>query len=276
MRILITGGSGQLGFDIFRKYSELHGQYHVWAPNSTELDITDKDKVVKQILQFQPDIIYHCAAYTQVDAAESNKEICYNVNVNGTKNLLEAAKIINATFVYISTDYVFDGEKQQDYLIKDKTHPLNYYGQTKLEGELCTQEYYKSFVVRTSWVFGTHGNNFLKKMLELSAQKESLSIINDQFGKPTYTYDLATALINLANTDNYGIYHITNSGSCSWYDFAKYFFALNNITIPVKAVSSNEYKTAAKRPKNSSLADSIILPTWQDAVYRFNLELQGE
>lgn len=274
-KYLITGGNGQLGTDIILEL-EARKIKSYYAPNIDILDITNKENVDDVISKYKPNIILHCAAYTNVDKAEDEKDLCYNINVNGTKNIIEASKKINSKLIYISTDYVFDGSKEGYYETYDKGNPINYYGKTKYLGELEVLKYIKSFVVRVSWLYGINGNNFVKTMLRLAETNNKLRIINDQFGSPTYTPDLAKFLLDISNTDKYGIYHATNSGITNWYEFAQTIFKLNNINIELEPITTKEYKTNAKRPLNSKLSKKSIidnnfnlLPEWQDALKRY-------
>lgn len=274
-KYLITGGNGQLGTDIILEL-EARKIKSYYAPNIDILDITNKENVDDVISKYKPNIILHCAAYTNVDKAEDEKDLCYNINVNGTKNIIEASKKINSKLIYISTDYVFDGSKEGYYETYDKGNPINYYGKTKYLGELEVLKYIKSFVVRVSWLYGINGNNFVKTMLKLAENNNKLRIINDQFGSPTYTPDLAKFLLDISNTDKYGIYHATNSGITNWYEFAQTIFKLNNINIELEPITTKEYKTNAKRPLNSKLSKKSIidnnfnlLPEWQDALKRY-------
>ena len=196
MKYLITGGTGQLGHDIVKELIS-RGELNYLAPTTKEMNITNKDEVEKVILGYKPDIIFHCAAYTAVDKAEEDRENCYNVNVNGTKNIVEVAKRINAKVVYISTDYVFDGTKKTEYETEDITNPINYYGYTKLLGEKEVQQLNDYLIVRISWVFGENGKNFVKTMLNLAETKTELSIVSDQIGSPTYTKDLSKLLLDM-------------------------------------------------------------------------------
>ena len=185
MKYLITGGTGQLGYDIIKELIS-RGELNYLAPTTKEMNITNKDEVEKVILGYKPDIIFHCAAYTAVDKAEEDKENCYNINVNGTKNIVSVAEKINAKVVYISTDYVFDGTKEGIYEIDDKTNPINYYGYTKLMGEEEVKKLKDYLIVRISWVFGINGKNFIKTMLNLADTKDEISVVSDQIGSPTY------------------------------------------------------------------------------------------
>lgn len=283
MRYLVTGVTGQLGYDVVRVLKE-NGITNIYAPTSSEFDITNKEIVVSKTKEFNPDVIIHCAAYTKVDQAEIDIDTCYKVNVDGTKNMIEAAKEVDAKIIYISTDYVFDGEKKGAYLVDDKTNPKSIYGKTKLEGEKIVSSYLKHFIVRISWVFGINGNNFVKTMLNLSKTHKELTVVADQIGSPTYTYDLAKLLYDMSKTTKYGIYHATNEGIYSWADFAR--LILKDKDAKVIDVTTLEYqkiinKNQAPRPKNSLLDKEKLvangfskLPLVNDALERFLRELE--
>ncbi len=282
MKYLITGGTGQLGYDIIKELINRNEKDYL-APSSKKMDITNQKQVEKIILNYKPDIIFHCAAYTAVDKAEEDKENCYNVNVNGTKNIVEVAKRINAKVVYISTDYVFDGTKKTEYETEDITNPINYYGYTKLLGEKEVQQLNDYLIVRISWVFGENGKNFVKTMLNLAETKTELSIVSDQIGSPTYTKDLSKLLLDMIENNKKGLFFATNEDFCSWYEFAEYIFKINNINIKLNKVLTKDYKTLAKRPLNSKLSKNKLdeegltrLPSWQDAASRFCKVLMKE
>lgn len=280
MHVLVTGARGQLGSDVV---SELMSR-NIYATgiDITELDITDafacKDFISKKNSEKRIDAIIHCAAYTAVDKAEDEVETAARINAYGTENLVKVCKEFDIKFMYISTDYVFDGEGDAAFKPDDKRAPLNVYGQTKYEGELAVEKYLeKYFIVRISWVFGLNGNNFINTMLKLGRTKDSLNIVSDQIGSPTYTKDLAVLLSDMIVTDKYGRYHATNEGLCSWYEFAMEIFKQAGITdIKVNPVSSEEFPVKAKRPHNSRM-DKIkltengfkLMPTWQDALSRY-------
>ena len=279
MKFFITGINGQLGHDINLELLR-RGYTDIYAPSSNEINITDNDAVEKAIINYQPNIIFHCAAYTAVDKAEDDKDTCYAVNVIGTRNIVESAKKINAKIIYISTDYVFDGTKNGYYTESDSVNPINYYGQTKYLGEEETRRYNNHIITRISWVFGINGKNFVKSMLNLAESRDSLNIVNDQIGSPTYTKDLSKLLVDMALSDKTGTYHVTNDGFCSWFEFAKYIFETNDIDIIVNPISTSEYPTRANRPHNSKLSKEKLindgfemLPSWQDAIDRYNQEL---
>jgi len=281
IKVLVTGINGQLGFDLLKRLKTLG--FDANGVERKHFDITDREAVSKYIEHEKPELIVHCGAYTKVDQAEEEKELCYKVNLEGTKNIAEAAKAVGAKLVYVSTDYVFDGAGNAPHLESAKTNPVNYYGYTKELGEQAVQslleEYY---IVRTSWLYGLNGNNFVKTMLKLAESKDELSVVNDQVGSPTYTGDLAQFIADLVQTDQFGIYHGVNEGYCSWYEFAKEIFSASGIDMKLKPVSSEAYPTRAKRPNNSRLATGNNeaahldrLPDWQDALGRFLMELKG-
>lgn len=287
MRALITGASGQLGYDIVKRLKK-EKEKDIFAPTSSELDITDYDKVESYIIDKKPDVIFHCAAYTAVDKAEIDSDKAYSVNVIGTKNIVEAAKKVDAKVIYISTDYVFDGKKNGVYETSDNPNPQNVYGKSKWQGEKEVLKYFRHFIVRVSWVFGMNGNNFVNTMLSLAEIKHELNVVADQIGSPTYTVDLAKILVEMARTEKYGIYHATNEGYCSWADFAEYIFKVNKKEVLVNKVSTEEYLSLtnlkqAYRPRNSRLSKSSLeeagfykLPTWKSAIDRYSIELRKE
>ncbi|PEJ59481.1 dTDP-4-dehydrorhamnose reductase [Bacillus sp. AFS002410] len=281
MKILVTGYGGQLGYDVVKE-CELHG-IDVKGCGRKELDITKKESVFSLVDSYKPDAIIHCAAYTAVDKAEDDKENCWNVNVEGTKYLAEAAKKQNAKFVYISTDYVFNGKGENPFTEEDYPEPIGYYGLTKYEGEKIVQSLIeKYFILRISWVFGINGNNFIKTMLRLSESRNELNVVGDQIGSPTYTVDLAKLIVELIKTDKYGIYHATNEGNTSWAEFAGEIFKQADRKMLVNSISTEEYPTRASRPKNSRLSKQKLvengftpLPSWQDALARFLVQLKS-
>ncbi|MCU4895136.1 dTDP-4-dehydrorhamnose reductase [Bacillus thuringiensis] len=275
MKVLVTGAKGQLGQDVVKL---LEGQTcEVFGFGREELNITDEKQVNEKVLSIQPDVIIHTAAYTQVDQAESDEEAAFKVNAEGTKYLAQAAEAVGAKFCYISTDYVFDGTKDTPYKADDQTNPQTVYGKSKLVGEQYTQEYCsKSYIVRTSWVFGLYGNNFVKTMLRLAEENKELGIVHDQVGSPTYTTDLARFIISLVQTDKYGVYHGSNSGVCSWYEFAKEIFKQSNIEIVVNPLKTEDFPRPAARPKYSVLDKGMIeengfesFQNWKEALKDF-------
>ena len=270
--ILVTGSTGQLGSDVVKEL--LKRGYSTLSPNRSELNLCSEDNIRNYILNSNCEAIVHCAAYTQVDKAEDEKDLCIKINATATKHIVKCAKILDIPMIYISTDYVFDGTKDGEYTENDETNPINIYGESKLAGEKYVQEILdKYYIVRTSWVFNINGKNFIETMLRLSKANNQLSIVNDQIGSPTYTKDLSRLLVDMLETSKYGLYHATTEGYCSWYEFADTIFKLANINIDIKAINSNEYASRAKRPLNSKLSkDKLIeygfkpLPHWEDAL----------
>jgi len=282
MKSLVTGVNGQLGHDLVLELKK-RGYNDILGVDYEDMDITNKSQVESVIKEYMPDVIFHCAAYTAVDKAEEDKDTCFRVNVEGTKNISEVAGEINSKLIYISTDYVFDGTKDGIYETIDTPNPKSIYGLTKYQGELEALKNPKTYVVRTSWVFGINGKNFVKTMINLSKTKDELNVVSDQIGSPTYTSDLSRLLVDMAETDKYGIYHATNEGYISWYDFAKLIFEVMGITMKVNPVTSEEYITAAVRPKNSRLSKQklidngfSLLPDVKDALERYKDELIKE
>ena len=284
-RYLITGFNGQLGYDIAREL-EARGETEYKAVDIDEMDITNRQQVMQVIKEYNPDIIFHCAAWTAVDKAEDMEEKVRLVNVEGTRNIVDASIEVGAKILYMSTDYVFDGKKDGYYTEEDLVHPMSIYGQTKYEGEEEVKRNPKHFITRISWVFGVNGGNFVKTMLRLAETHDEVTVVDDQIGSPTYTVDLSKLLVEMANTDKYGTYHVNNDGSCSWAEFAKYIFESNGKNTKVKPVSTEEYleltgTKQAYRPRNSKLSKEKLveagfemLPSWQDAVDRFGKELK--
>lgn len=289
MKFLVTGVGGQLGHDVMNELAK-RGYEAVGTdilPESTfddyiQLDITDEKAVHEAIAKINPDAVIHCAAWTAVDAAEDeeNKPKVYAINVSGTKYIAEACKEINCKMVYISTDYVFDGQGTESWQPDCKDYkPLNYYGQTKMEGELAVSGTLdKYFIVRIAWVFGLNGKNFIKTMINVGKIHDEVRVVNDQIGTPTYTYDLAHLLVDMCETEKYGYYHATNEGGyISWYDFCCEFYRQYGLKTKVIPVTTAEYGLSkAKRPYNSRLDKSklkesgfALLPTWQNAVKRY-------
>ena len=283
MRVLVTGAKGQLGSDLLCELSKRN--IESVGIDIEDLDITDAAATKKLIEginnKTKLDAIIHCAAYTAVDAAEDNEALVTKINAEGTKNIAEVAKTLDVAMMYISTDYVFDGEGKRPWEPDDKRAPLNVYGMAKYKGELYVEELVKKyFIVRISWVFGLHGNNFIKTMIRLGKERGAVSVVNDQIGSPTYTPDLSRLLADMIVTDKYGRYHATNEGLCSWYDFAVEIFKQANLNVAVTPVSSDAFPVKAKRPHNSRMDKSKLtengfelLPTWQDALGRYLLEL---
>lgn len=280
MRVFVTGVKGQLGYDVMNEL-EKQGLEGIGV-DIDEMDITDADQVNKVIKEATPDAVIHCAAYTAVDAAEDNEEICRKVNAQGTENIAKVCEELDIKMMYISTDYVFNGQGERPWEPDDEREPLNVYGQTKYEGELAIEEHVKKFfTVRIAWVFGVNGKNFIKTMLNLGKTHDHLTVVNDQTGSPTYTYDLARLLVDMIQTDKYGRYHATNEGICTWYEFACEIFKQAGMNVSVAPVSSDEYPSKAKRPSNSRMDKSKLtangftpLPTWQDALSRYLKEIE--
>lgn len=274
--ILITGGNGQLGTELRYLLDEKKIEYI--STDATEMDITDAEATMGFIKDVGPDIIYHCAAYTEVDKAEDEgKEIGEKINVDGTRNVALAAKAVNALMVYISTDYVFDGTlKEGQYTIDAPTNPQNEYGRTKLLGEKAVEELLeKYYIIRTSWVFGQYGHNFVFTMKKLAEIRDTLTVVNDQFGRPTWTRTLAEFMnFVIEKQAPYGIYHLSNENSCSWYEFAKEILKENN-DIQVLPVTSEEFPQKAKRPQYSVMDLSktkklgFEIPVWREAYREF-------
>lgn len=302
MRVFVTGVNGQLGHDVM---NELHKRGHegigsdlkpsyagvedgsaVTTMHYVSLDITDKEKVATVIVDLKPDAIIHCAAWTAVDMAEDNDKVALvrRVNAVGTQNMAGAAREVDAKLMYLSTDYVFDGQGSTPWQPDDKNYkPLNVYGQTKLEGELAVAETLKKFfIVRIAWVFGLNGNNFIKTMVNVGKTHDTVRVVNDQIGTPTYTFDLARLLVDMIETGKYGYYHATNAetepgGYISWYDFCVEIYKQYGLKTKIIPVTSAEYGLSkAARPFNSRLDKSKLikrgfepLPDWKDAVRRY-------
>ena len=284
-KILVTGVKGQLGFDCVRELKK-RGYSNVLGIDIDDLDITDEKAVKKFVLKEKPEVIMHNAAWTAVDKAEEMKDLVYQVNSLGPKFLAEAAKEVDAKMVYISTDYVFDGKGTKPFEIDDPKNGLSTYGSTKSKGEdFVKASLNKYFIVRISWVFGINGNNFVKTMLKLANNgKKELSIVNDQIGSVTYTLDLSRLLVDMIETEKYGIYHATNEGYISWADFAKEIFRLTHRDVLVHGVTTEQYLKMVPgqtvRPLNSRLSKKSLddngferLPRWQDALKRYLKEL---
>lgn len=305
MKIFVTGVAGQLGHDVMNElasrgytgigtdlaetYSGIQDDTYVTKAEYMPLDITNADDVMKTIKNVKPDVVVHCAAWTAVDLAEDEDKQAKvkAINVDGTQNIANACKKVDAKMVYISTDYVFDGQGTEPWQPDCKDYkPLNVYGQTKLGGELAVSNTLdKYFIVRIAWVFGKNGNNFIKTMLNIGKKYDTLRVVNDQIGTPTYTYDLARLLVDMIETDKYGYYHATNEGGyISWYDFACEIFRQAGYTTKVVPVTTEEYGLSkAARPFNSRLDKSKLLengfkplPTWQDALARYLKEISNE
>jgi dTDP-4-dehydrorhamnose reductase len=281
MKILITGSKGQLGSELVG-YAKANGIDAIGI-DIDDCDITNYDAVKTVFGDILPDCVIHCAAYTAVDKAESNRDLCLAINKTGTENIAKVCKDIGAKLVYISTDYVFPGVGTDLYKPDDETNPTNFYGESKLLGELAVKEYLSDyFIVRISWVFGLGGGNFVKTMLTLADSKPALNVVGDQVGSPTYCGDLAPLLFDMAKSDKYGIYHAANEGFCTWAEFADFAIKTAGKTCPVTPITTEEYPTPAPRPKNSRMSKQkltdngfTLLPTWQSAVERYIKELNN-
>ena len=275
MKVLVTGVNGQLGYDVLKELDK-RGHQPIGVDRE-EMDSTSNNQIKECIENVNPQSIIHCGAYTAVDKAEDEKDLCKRVNATSTKEIAKHAKLLDIPMIYISTDYVFDGSKDGEYTENDLPNPINVYGKTKYEGELYVQKILeKYYIVRISWVFGENGNNFIDTMLRLSKERYSLSVINDQVGSPTYTKDLARLLVDMIETDKYGVYHATNEGYCTWYEFAKEIFRISNIDIQVNKINTSKYHTQAKRPLNSKMSKEKLknmkfmpIRSWKDALNEY-------
>ncbi len=251
MKILITGSNGMLGHDLI---DVLKPNHDLILTTSKTLDITDGEQVMDYITDVNPDIVINSAAYTDVDGCEENIDLAFDVNGDGVKNLSLACKKVDCALVHISTDYIFNGENDRPWVEDDEIGPISVYGKSKLKGEESIQETLdKYFIVRTAWLYGINGKNFPKTMLELAENHDEITVVYDEVGTPTYTPDLAKAIGELIETDYYGIYHLTNSGHCSWCEFAKYIFELADVDVKVIPVTASEFARPAPRPHYSVL-----------------------
>ena len=282
MKVLVTGVKGQLGFDVMKRLAALNIEAR--GVDYTDCDLTDGPSVMALVRGEAPDAIIHCAAYTAVDRAETEPEQCAAVNGLGTLNLVRAALAVDAKLLYVSTDYVFSGEGDTPVDISAPYQPRNVYGLTKAQGEEAVRSLMnRSFIVRTSWVFGAHGDNFVKTMLRLGADHSEVSVVGDQIGSPTYTVDLARLLCDMVQTNRYGIYHATNEGYCSWASFAAEIMRQAGLRCTVRAIPTSEYPTLARRPANSRLSKVSLdqagfarLPQWEDALSRYLAEISRQ
>ena len=285
-KILVTGVAGQLGYDCVRELKE-RGYKNVSGIDIKELDLTDEIKVMDYITQFNPEVVMHNAAWTQVDKAEENPEKVKLINTMAPKYIAEACKVVGAKMVYISTDYVFDGLGDKPFEVKSPRTGLSVYGKTKSDGEdMVRSTLHEHFIVRISWVFGKNGNNFVKTMIKLATMgKTELNVVADQIGSVTYTYDLSKLLCDMIETDKYGTYHATNEGYISWADFAEEIFKETGFDVKVNHVTTEEYlklvPQQAKRPLNSRLSKKSLddagfkrLPDWKDALKRYLEEIK--
>ena len=281
VKILVTGANGQLGKDVIRI---LEAEHEVFGFSRKEMDIRDLDCCLEVMDRFRPDAVIHCAAYTAVDQAESEPDEAFRVNAFGSRNIALAAERVGSKICYISTDYVFDGMSDVPYNEYDNTNPASVYGKSKRAGEQLVQSLSsKYFIVRTSWVYGRNGNNFVKTMLRLAKERDKLKVVHDQVGSPTYTVDLSRFLSDLIVTDKYGIYHASNTGRCSWYEFACAIFEESGISVQVDPCTTEEFPRPAPRPKFSVLDHMSIrangfsdLRHWREALKEFLQELKQE
>lgn len=279
MKVLVTGATGQLGYDVLKELQRRGIECK--GVSSQDMNLTDDAVVEDVITQYHPDAIIHCGAYTAVDKAEDESNLCMKVNVEGTLAIAQAANKIGAKLIYISTDYVFGGQGNFPFATDDEKDPLNIYGASKLLGEQVVQLTCKKyFIVRISWVFGKNGNNFIKTMLRLGKERKELSVVSDQWGSPTYTADLAPLLCNMIETEKYGVYHATNEGVTTWAFFAVEIFKEAGIPCNVHCISTEEYPMKALRPKNSRLSKKSLdaagfkrLPMWKNALKRYLVEI---
>jgi len=275
LKILVTGASGQLG----KELAQLPRQTDIEIIGLTreQLDITDLVVCRKVLDEYRPNAVIHCAAYTAVDQAEAEPDLAFSVNAAGTRNLAVAAEEIGAKFLYISTDYVFDGRGTTPYIEYDAPNPQTVYGKSKFAGEQLVQTLNsRYFIVRTAWIYGKHGNNFVETMLKLAGEKDELKVVRDQIGSPTYALDLAYFLIDLVRTDYYGTYHVSNTGSCSWYEFASAIFREAGITIKLEPCTTSEFPRPAPRPAYSVMDQWMLrstglqpLRSWEEALRHY-------
>lgn len=280
--ILVTGATGQLGYDVVKELNKRN--IPCLGISSKELNLEQCEEISLYLNKIKPTALIHCAAYTAVDKAEEEPSLCEGINATATKALAKSCKELGIKMMYISTDYVFSGEGTHFHQVEEATAPLGVYGKTKLQGETFVQEYLDAyFIVRISWVFGKNGGNFVKTMERLGREKESLSVVSDQIGSPTYTPDLAILLCDMIETEQYGIYHATNEGTCSWAEFAKEIMKQSGYSCEITEILSKDYPTKAVRPKNSRLSKETLaqsgfhlLPHWKDALTRYLQELQEE
>lgn len=281
MRVLVTGAKGQLGHDVVNEL-EKRGITGIGV-DIDEMDITDPAACRRVITDADVDAVIHCAAYTAVDAAEDNAELCNKINGEGTANIADVCRDLDIKMMYISTDYVFNGQGVRPWEPDDEREPLNAYGMSKYLGELAVEERLtKYFIVRIAWVFGVNGKNFIKTMLRLGEERGAVTVVDDQIGSPTYTYDLARLLADMIVTDKYGRYHATNEGLCSWYEFAVEIFKQAGMdNVKVTPTDSASYAAKARRPMNSRISKEKLtemgferLPQWQDALRRYLKEIR--
>lgn len=280
MRVLVTGVKGQLGYEVCRKLTARGIENR--GTDIDDFDLTDEKAVMEAISAYRPDAVVHCAAYTAVDRAEENEDVCRAVNVDGTRFVARACRAVDAKMVYFSTDYVFSGTGEDFYEVDSPKGPQSVYGRTKLEGEEAVRETLeKYFILRISWVFGINGGNFVRTMLRLSNDHDTLRVVNDQIGSPTYAHDLAPLICDMLATEKYGTYHATNEDVCSWAEFAETIMKAADRPTRIIPVTTEEYGAKAARPLNSRMSKKSLdeagfarLPSWQDALRRYLAELR--
>ena len=274
-KILITGANGMLGQDLCPILEDCDFVDDVIETDINNLDITNESEVNEVLSKHNPDYIIHCAAYTNVDKAETDLENAEKINVKGTENIAKYTNKINSTLIYISTDYVFDGTKKEKYLPTDTPNPLNNYGKTKLMGEQAVQQHCKKYyITRTSWLYGHHGKNFIETMLKYGKEGKDLKVVNDQFGCPTWTVELSKGICKIIEENpEYGIFHVCGSGETSWYEFAKEIFKQAKINANLSPCTTEEYQIPAKRPKYSAMENNGICENWKTSLKKY-LELK--
>ncbi len=282
MKILVTGAAGQLGWDICKRLDELHMENK--GVDIADFDLTDEAAVLAAVRAYSPTHVAHCAAYTAVDKAEDERELCTQVNVGGTKHIARACAETGAEMMYFSTDYVFDGfSKTAPWEVDDEKKPQCHYGMTKYLGELAIQKALEQhYILRISWVFGKNGANFVKTMLRLGGERNELNVVDDQHGAPTYTRDVAALACAMLQSGKYGVYHAPNMGETTWYGFAREIFDRAGLPVRVNPVTSAEYPAKAKRPLNSRLSVKTLdeagfarLPHYSDALCRYFEEMRN-
>lgn len=273
MKILVTGANGMLGQDLCPILED--EDFDVIETDKHNLDFTNPDEVEKVLTENKPDYVIHCGAYTNVDKAEEETELAFKINAQGTENIAKVCKKLGITLLYISTDYVFDGTKDTKYLPNDKTNPINVYGESKLKGEEAVKQCEKYYIVRTSWLYGHHGKNFVETMISL-ADKDELKVVNDQKGCPTWTVELANGIVQIIEEEMpFGIYQICGSGETTWYEFAKEIFKQCNLTVNLKPCTTDEFPRPAKRPKLSVMENNGLCRNWKTALKEY-IELRCE
>lgn len=273
-KVLVTGSQGMLGWALAK---ELRHEYQFVGIDIKDADITNESQIKEEIFNIHPDVVIHAAAYTAVDNCEKNKALSHKVNAQGAENVATACKICQSKLIYISTDFVFDGKKNRPYTEKDKTNPLNNYGRTKLEGEQQVQKILQNvLIIRTSWLYGSHGRNFVDSIINKAKSQSELKVVNDQIGSPTYTKDLASGISLLLKKDALGIVNVSNSGSCSWYEFAEEILSIKKIKTKLTPIASDRLNRAAKRPSYSILDNSTFtkltdkkLRSWKSALAEY-------